>query len=43
MIKERKYRMEELWDRLRIIYGRVDVVRRNIDESLATDDHLRRQ
>ena len=43
MIKERRYRMEELWDRLRIIYGRVDVVRRNIDESLATDDRLRRQ
>ena len=43
MIKERRYRMEELWDRLRIIYGRVDAVRRNIDESLATDDHLRRQ
>ena len=43
MIKERRYRMEELWDRLRIIYGRVDVVRRNIDESLATDDCLRRQ
>ena len=43
MIKERRYRMEELWDRLRIIYGRVDVVRRNIDESLVTDDRLRRQ
>ena len=43
MIKERRYRMEELWDRLRIIYGTVDAVRRNIDESLATDDHLRRQ
>ena len=43
MIKERRYRMGELWDRLRIIYGRVDVVRRNIDESLATDDRLRRQ
>ena len=43
MIKERRYRMEELWDRLRIIYGRVDVVRQNIDESLATDDRLRRQ
>ena len=43
MIKERRYRMEELWDRLRIIYGRVDAVRQNIDESLATDDHLRRQ
>ena len=27
MIKERRYRMEELWDRLRIIYGRVDAVR----------------
>ena len=43
MIKERRYRMEELWDRLRIIYGRVDAVRRNIDESLSTDDRLRRQ
>ena len=27
MIKERRYRMEELWDQLRIIYRRVDVVR----------------
>ena len=43
MIKERRYRMEELWDRLRIIYRRVDAVRQNIDESLATDDRLRRQ
>ena len=43
MIKERRYRMEELWDRLRIVYGRVDAVRRNIDERLATDDRLRRQ
>ena len=43
MIKERRYRTEELWDRLRIIYGRVDAVRQNIDESLATDDHLKRQ
>ena len=43
MIKERRYRTEELWDRLRIIYGRVDAVRRNIDKSLATDDRLRRQ
>ena len=43
MIKERRYIEEELWDRLRIIYGRVDAVRRNIDESLATDDRLRRQ
>ena len=40
MIKERRYRTEELWDRLRIIYGRVDAVRQNIDESLATDDRL---
>ena len=43
MIKERRYRMEELWDRLRIIYRRVDAMRQNIDESLATDDRLRRQ
>ena len=43
MIKERRYKIEELWDRLRIIYGRVDAVRRTINESLATDDHLRRQ
>ena len=28
---------------MRIIYGRVDAVRRNIDESLATDDRLQRQ
>ena len=27
MIKERRYIEEELWDRLRIIYGRVDAVR----------------
>ena len=43
MVKERRYMADELWDRLRIIYGRVDVVRRNIDESLATDDRLHRQ
>ena len=43
MIRERRYIEEELWDRLRIIYGRKDVVRQNIDESLATDDRLRRQ
>ena len=43
MIKERRYIEEELWDRLRFIYGRVDVVRRNIDKSLATDDRLWRQ
>ena len=38
MIKERRYVADELWDRLTIVYGRVDVVRRNKDESLATDD-----
>ena len=38
IIKERRYVADELWDRLRIIYGRVDAVRRNIDESLATDN-----
>ena len=27
MVKERRYMMEELWDRLRMVYGRVDVVR----------------
>ena len=43
MIKERRYVAVELWDRLRIVYGRVDVVRRNIDESLATDNQLCRQ
>ena len=43
MIKERRYMVDELWDRLRIVYGKVDVVRRNIDESLATDDQLHRQ
>ena len=43
MIKERRYIEEELWDQLRIIYGRVDAVRRNINESLATDDRLWRQ
>ena len=43
MIKERRYMVDKLWDRLRIIYGRVDAFRRKIDESLATDDRLRRQ
>ena len=43
MIKERRHIEEELWGRLRIIYGRIDAVRRNIDDSLATDDRLRRQ
>ena len=43
MVKERRYVVDELWDRLRIVYGRVDVVRRNTDESLATDDRLHRQ
>ena len=43
MEKERRYVAYELWDRLRIVYGRVDVVQRNIDESLAKDDQLRRQ
>ena len=43
MVKERRYVVGELWDRLRIVYGRVDVVRRNINESLATDDRLCRQ
>ena len=43
MEKERRYVVDELWDRLRIVYGRVDAVRRNIDESLAIDDQLCRQ
>ena len=43
MVKERRYVVDELWDRLRIVYGRVNVVRRNTDESLATDDRLHRQ
>ena len=43
MVKQRRYVADELWDRLRIVYGRVDAVRRNIDESLATDDRLHRQ
>ena len=43
MVKERRYVADELWDRLRIVYGRVNAVRRNIDESLAKDDQLRRQ
>ena len=43
MIKERRYMVDKLWDRLRIVYGRVDAVRRKIDESLATDDQLCRQ
>ena len=43
MVKERRYLTDDLWDRLRIFYGQVDVVRRKIDESLAMDDQLRRQ
>ena len=43
MIKERKYVADKLWDRLRIIYGQVDAIRRKLDESLATDNWLRRQ
>ena len=43
MIKERRYVVDKLWDRLRIVYGRVDAVRQKIDESLATDDRLCRQ
>ena len=37
MVKERRYVVDKLWDKLRIVYGRVHVVRRNMDESLATD------
>ena len=33
MIKERRYVVNKLWDRLRIVYGQVDAVRRKIDES----------
>ena len=43
MIKERRYIADKLWDWLRIVYGRVDVVRQNIEESLSTDDRLHRQ
>ena len=43
MIKERRYVADKLWDWLRIVYGRVDAVRRKIDESLAADDQLCRQ
>ena len=43
MIKERRYMVDKLWNRLRIVYGWVDAVRRKIDESLATDDQLCRQ
>ena len=35
MEKERRYVADKLWDRLRIVYGRVNAVWRNIDESLA--------
>ena len=42
MIKERRYVSDELWDRLRIVCRIVNAVIRNIDESLATDDRLRR-
>ena len=42
MIKERRYVSDEHGDRLRIVCGIVNAVRRNIDESLATDDRLRR-
>ena len=43
MEKERRYVVDKLWDRLRIIYGRADAVQRNVDESLAKDDQLHRQ
>ena len=43
MVKERRYVADELWNRLKIVYGRVDAVWRNIDESLAIDDQLCRQ
>ena len=43
MINERRYVANKLWDRLRIVYGRVDAMRRNIDESLDTDHRLCRQ
>ena len=43
MIKERRYIGDELWDWLRIVYGRVNAARQNIDESLSTDDRLCRQ
>ena len=41
--KERRYVADELWDRLKIVYGRVDTVQRNIEESLAKDYQLHRQ
>ena len=43
MAKERRYMADERWDRLRIVYGRVDAVQRNVDDSLATDHPLCRQ
>ena len=42
MEKERRYMTDKLWDRLWIVYGRVDAVQRNIDASLIKDDQLRR-
>ena len=43
MEKERRYVADELWDRLRIVYGRVNTVWKNIDESLAKGNQLCRQ
>ena len=43
MEKERRYVADELWDRLRIAYGRVDTVWRNMDKNQAKDDQLGRQ
>ena len=43
MEKARRYVADKLWDRLRIVYGRVNAVQRNIDKSLAKDDQLHRQ
>ena len=43
MEKEKRYDSDELWSRLRIVYGRVNTVRERIDRSLAKDDELRRR
>ena len=38
MEKEKQYVRDQLWNRLQIIYGHVDAVRRKIDASLAKHD-----
>ena len=43
MQKEKRYDSDELWSRLRIVFGRANTVKEKIDASLAKDDDLRRR